>query len=346
MRELTEFQKQYFESLRKEEQKELTKHSDKIASFKDLLAKSGIELKEGNFKYYTTSGIIATYPGLLGYLHESLKRDKEGLLNFEDLTKNFELKRFCMGYLFSENFMLMAHPNFRRGYHQINNFAPRFVELFWAHNDPKVEKYIALDFDSVRINVDNSAYREFDTWFGAKFNNVIADIPDGNVKLRPPLDVNEFRTSFFFADAYALDIKWATKDGIKSFQAEEFKAENITIVKDGEEYFPVRYVHAEFDIEKGHFRHFDGAIHFYTMDEYLDRRDSDFNYNSKNSKQIKTLSEKLFKMNGVVSIDTWIEFTSHFLTGNPLVFEYFEGQYPPHIIEMIEKIRALPADRQ
>jgi hypothetical protein len=281
----------------------------------------------------------------LGYLHESLKRDKEGLLKFDGLTKNFELKRFATGYLFSEKFMLMAHPYFRRGYHQINNFAPRFVELFWAHNDPKVEKYIALDFDSARINVDNSGYIELDRWFGAKFDKVIADIPDGNVKLSPPLDLGD-SVDFFFANAYALDIKWSTKDGIKSFQAEEFKTENITIIKDGEEYFPVRYIHAEFDIEKGYFRHFDGAIHFYTLDEYLDRRDSDFNYNSKNNKHIKTLSEKLFKMNGIVTIDTWIEFTSHFLTGNPLVFEYFEGQYPSHLIEIIEKIRALCINNQ
>ena len=32
---------------------------------------------------------------------------------------------------------------------------------------------------------------------------------------------------------------------------------------------------------KNYFRHFDGAIHFYTENEYLSRRDSDFNYNSK-----------------------------------------------------------------
>ena len=80
-------------------------------------------------------------------------------------------------------------------------------------------------------------------------------------------------------------------------------------------------------------------MHLYTEDEYFARRDSDFNYNSKNNTQIKTDSEKLFKMNGEILVDTWVEFTSQFLTGNPLVFEYFEGYYPENISEMLEAVR-------
>lgn len=41
----------------------------------------------------------------------------------------------------------------------------------------------------------------------------------------------------------------------------------------------------------------------------------------------------------VLLVETWIEFSSHFLTGNPLVFEYFEGKYPDYINEMLEKVR-------
>lgn len=77
----------------------------------------------------------------------------------------------------------------------------------------------------------------------------------------------------------------------------------------------------------------------YTAEEYYGRRDSDFNYNTKESNQIKSQSEKLFKMNGVVDVETWIKFTSHFMTGNPLIFEYFEGKYPENIEEIICKMR-------
>lgn len=180
---------------------------------------------------------------------------------------------------------------------------------------------------------------EKDTCYGAKFDRDIGSISDGIVKLRPPLNVEDYLTSFFFSDSYSLDIKWASKERIKSFQAEEFKTDKIKIFRDGVVYFPVRYIHAEYDLDKENFRHFDGAIHFYTETEYYSRRDSDFNYNNKSQSQIKTLSEKLFKMNGQIDVTTWIEFTSHFMTGNPLVFEYFEGKYPKHIDEMLEKSR-------
>lgn len=35
--------------------------------------------------------------------------------------------------------------------------------------------------------------------------------------------------------------------------------------------------------------------------------------------------------------NTWIEYSGHFMSGNPLVFEYFEGKYPDHIIQMLER---------
>lgn len=84
---------------------------------------------------------------------------------------------------------------------------------------------------------------------------------------------------------------------------------------------------------------FDGAIHLYSETEYFQRRDSDFNYNKKSQSHIKADSLKLFKMNGSVNIDSWILFSSHFFTGNPLIVEYFEGQYPKHVKEIIENIR-------
>ena len=93
------------------------------------------------------------------------------------------------------------------------------------------------------------------------------------------------------------------------------------------------------DLNLNIFRHFDGAVHYYTEDEYLYRRDSDFNCNVKKSMQVKPCSEKLFKFNGNISVDMWVEFCSHFFTGNPLVIEYFSGSYPEHINDTLVKIR-------
>jgi len=336
---MEDFEKQYLESLLLEEKEELSKHAGQINQFRNFMQQKGLVLTDEHFRFQQTVGIMAVYPGIIHHLNPCLTPDKEGLFRFEALCENFERRRFNHGYLYGPNFMLMAHPYFRRGMHEINNYAPRFVEFFWNHNIKGIDNFISLDSDRVRINVDDSSYRELDTWYGPAFNRDISEITDGIVKLRPPIDLSPHHISFLFGDVYSLDIKWATKGKIKSFQAEEFKTDKIRIIKDGKQYFPVRYVHAEFNLDNQCFRHFDGAIHFYTEQEYMARRDSDFNYNSKNSGQIKTLSQKLFKMNGVVPLDTWIEFTSHFLTGNPLVFEYFEGQYPDRISEVVELIR-------
>lgn len=337
--ELTDFQRQYPKSLEEEEKEELAKNADTISSFKEVITKQGVLLTDENFKYIQTIGIVAAYPNIVGYLHSGLENDKEGLMNFKSLCQFFDRRRFQNGYLYNNNFMLMAHPYFRRGFHEVNNYAPRFVEIFWSLDNPNIDTYISLDNNRVRINVDDSCCMELDTWYGAKFDKNIETIPDGTVKLRPPMDVDDFLNSFFFHDAYALDIKWSTKDKIKSFQAEEFKTEEVKLSKNGVEYHPVRYIHAEYDLEKKYFRHFDGAIHFYTETEYYIRRDSDFNYNSKSQNHIKTFSQKLYKLNGQVSVDTWIEFSSHFFTKNLLVFEYFEGKYPQHIAEMLEAVR-------
>lgn len=341
MPELTPFQKQYLETLKMQEQEELAKHKEQIESFKKLLENAGVSLGDSNFKYYQKIGIVAIYPNIVNYLDDRIKKDKEGLISFELLSQFFEKKLFATGYLYDQDFMLMASRYFRRVSSRANGFAPRFIELFWKHQDPNIDAYISLDFDCVRINVDNRMTMEFDTWYGASFEKNISDIPDGVVKLRPPLDLDDSDIRIFFADVYALDIKWATKGNIKSFQAEEFKTNRVTTEKNGNDYYPVRYIHGEYDLDKGSFRHFDGAIHFYNADEYYARRDSDFNYNLKNSSHIKTLSEKLFKMNGLINVETWIDFTSNFFAHNYLVFEYFEGDYPKHLKETLQKIRSL-----
>jgi len=339
MEQLTDMQREYLQRLKDEEIQELNDNADLIRSFKQACSRKGIILTDEHFKYIQTIGIVVSYPNIVGQLCTDFTKDKEGLLDFNFLSSRFEKRPFMNGYLYADNFMIMAHPYFRRGHHGINNFSPRFIDIFWGFNQPDIDSYIALDYDRVRINVDNVSYMEADTWFGANFNKEVSKIDDGTVKLRPPSDIEDFIISFCFADAYSLDIKWETKNGIKSFQAEEFKTDNNKVSRSGEDFFPVRYIHAEFDLAKDSFRHFDGAIHFYTADEYYSRRDSDFNYNSKNSHHIKTASEKLFKFNGVVSVDTWIEFSSHFMTANPLMIEYFEGKYPDRITEMLEAVR-------
>lgn len=339
MGKLTKMQEDYLKALIEEEKAELAKNHELIEQFKNICKLKGLILQDENFKYIGTIGIVAVYPNILSIINPNINIDKEGLVSVLDINRYYQRKRFANGLLYTDNHVAMAHPFFRRNFYEYNNFAPRFIEHFWELNDNNIEAYIALDFNKVRIEVKQLGCLELDVWYGANFNEEINKIPDGIVKLRPPLDIDDSFISTFFGDAYSLDIKWETDSNIKSFQAEEFKTERVKINFNGKCYYPVRYIHAEYDLNNNYFRHFDGAIHLYTEDEYFLRRESDFNYNSKTNNQIKSSSIKLFKLNGIVHTDTWIKFSSHFFTANPLIIEYFEKKYPKHVIEVLEKIR-------
>lgn len=316
----------------------LTKYSSLIQSFIDYCNSKQINLTIGNFDYVKTIGIVATYPNIVYLLNDNISADKDELIEVSALDKEFKKYRLASGYYYSDKFMLMAHPYFRRGHNENNNFAPHFIDVFWSYDKYNIQKYIAIDSHRVRINVDNSIYIERDTWYGAKFKNKISEIEDGIVKLCPPHGLDVFDIDFYFGSTYSLDIKWTSKNGIKVFQVEEFKTDKSRIIKNGNEYYPVKYLHAEFDNQEGTFRHFEGAIHFYTEEEYYQRRDSDFNYNNKNILQLKPLSQKLFKINGQISTEEWINLVSHYLQGDPLIFEYFEGKLPKDILDIVDKL--------
>jgi hypothetical protein len=329
--------KRYQQQQLEKRMEKLTENAVLIESFIDYCKSKDIKLTTSNFDYIQTIGIVAKYPNIVHLLNNKISKDKEGLVKVNILEKEFYKECLTTGYYYSNRYIVMANPYFRREHDEDNNFAPHFVDVYLGYNSDNIDKYIAIDSDRVRINVEKSIYMEFDTWYGAKFKNTISDIEDGIVKLRPPLQFDSIDTDWLFGGTYSLDIKWTSKDGIKTFQAEEFKIKERKIKKNGHEYYPAKYLHAEFDTNTGTFRHFDGAIHFYKEDEYFQRRDSDFNHNNKKSLKLKTLSQKLFKVNGQVSVEKWIELTSHYLQGDPLIFEYFEGKLPDKITKLLEK---------
>jgi len=331
-------QEKYLKQLREEEQIELERHSVLIDEFKSFIKNKNI-LSQITFHYERTIGIVAECNNIISKLVTNIKQDKEGLYSWKELQKNFDRKRFMSGFLSNDKYMIMAHEYFRREYSKSNNYAPSFIDIFWGLNNDNIDAYIALDLNRVRINLNNSYYMERDTWFGSPFDKTIDEIPDGIVKLKPPLHLDTTMIELLFNSVYSLDIMWyTTKEGIKVFQAEEFKIYEYLISNQGIEYHPVKYIHAEYDISKKCFRHFDGAIELYTKAEYLARKDENFNHKAKGTEQIKPNSIKLFKLNGEIDVDLWINYISHFLSGNPLVMEYFSGEYPVDIKETLSKL--------
>jgi len=83
-----------------------------------------------------------------------------------------------------------------------------------------------------------------------------------------------------------LDILWSQQGRIKTFQALELKMPDVQVTLPAGQFHPARYVHAEFDLDDGNCRHFDGAVQLYDEEAYSSRRDSDFNYNNKHQMQM------------------------------------------------------------
>ncbi len=318
---------------------ELEKSTTLIERFAQIAASKGIALDPDSFSYIQTIGIVASAPGLAKMLLGITPIERDGLFAYEEIAQRLPPSQFQEGYFIGGDYMIMAHPCYRRRMNPVANWAPRFIDLFCRLDSSNIKKYIAIDEDRVRINVDGSAYIEEDTWYGAPFNEDISKIKDGNIKLRPPLDLDPSYIDYFFAQTYCLDIKWSESGQIKTFQALEIKMQDAQILVDSQTFFPARYLHAEFDLSSGVFRHFDGAIQLFTEEEYLRRRDSDFNMTFKNIEHIKARSKKVFKLNGPLSVDSWVELCCHFFTANPLTFEYFTGAYPEHITDIVAKVR-------
>lgn len=339
MNDTDEWWDDYLAHLREQKERELSKHRALIENFRSFCLEKGVELNDDCFQYIPKIGIVAEHPNIVMSLTDVIQPDKEQLVDFKALETSFERKHFAHGYFYTDRFMLMAHPYFRRSYSGQNHFSPRFIDLFWDMNIPGVTKHIAMDLDRLRIDVDNQICIEADTWFGPKFKNDISKIDEGAVKMRPPLDISRAMVTIFFDSTYSLDIKWELKDEIMSFQAEEIKYDDVILEGNDGVYHPAKYAHAEFDLNGKYFRHFDGAIHFYTHEEYCQRQDQDLNFNQKNNFHMKPVSKKLFKINGPLTVEKWMEMLGHYLTGDPLVHEYFEGQMPNHVNEAINKFR-------
>jgi hypothetical protein len=321
----------------------LLQASGLIAQFTEVAARAGVTLDSSAFDYVPTIGIIATAPGLATELLSPIEPSKDGLYSFSILATQLPPPKFQEGYFRGATYTLMAHPCYRRMMFPVSNWAPRFIDLYWTLNLPGVEKYIAIDEDRVRIDVDGPSYVEADTWYGAPFNEEIRKIPAGTVKLRPPADLTPHHIDFYFARNYCLDIKWSEAREVKSFQALELKSSDVFVDIGGHKLFPARYLHAEFDMVANTFRHFDGAVQFLSESEYMYRRDSDFNINLKGLEHVKARSRKVFKLNGPMPTATWVELCCHFFHANPLTFEYFTGSYPKHVNDFLANLRSSEA---
>ena len=91
-------------------------------------------------------------------------------------------------------------------------------------------------------------------------------------------------------------------------------------------------------MDEGRLRHFDGAVKVYAKDRYdLDRFSRTMPYEERCQYKVK-----LFRIDGEVDPERWLDLIGYFFSGNEMVLEYFDPEEYDRVFgETIGKLRAL-----
>jgi hypothetical protein len=259
-----------------------------------------------------SSSVLEIYPELKNFF------DKDGLLNISD---DFILHDGGIEY---KKHMLHYHQLLRRGFTSNPNFdfTIRFLQ-YYQNTKPNNRFRVAIDHRRIMTKEFYSQIAEFDTWFGLSFNKAKIDDPNEvglTVVKRNKNSLFELtnkldRTEFF----------WFYRDGIKTFEVEEISDQDYCF----DNYNFNRYIHSERDIGNKITRHLDGAVKVYLKDTYADRKNSNIPKEMKCYKKIK-----LWRIDGDIDFDSWINLISFFYKGNEMIIEYFNPEEFKQIFEL------------
>jgi hypothetical protein len=117
-----------------------------------------------------------------------------------------------------------------------------------------------------------------------------------------------------------LEVMWSYRDGIKTVQIEELVSVDNNRATNARE-IRNRYLHARWDPPSGCFIHTDGAIKYYARGKYHERLATDL----KKFPGRADLYQKVFRIDGSVSISDWCRLVAKFFEENELMVEYLGG---------------------
>ncbi|MCC5644368.1 hypothetical protein LC607_15750 [Nostoc sp. CHAB 5824] len=213
-----------------------------------------------------------------------------------------------------KDYIIQYHRFLRSRYLSYSNsgFLGRWI-TYYQKTQSFNQFRIAIDHHStLKSKEEYDQILEFDTWYGPAFDPEKLDDPNyvGLTLLgrnKNSLFEHEYklhRTEFF----------WSFRDGIKTFETEE-------ISDDGQWYdcyYFNKYVHSERNITQKVTRHVDGAVKVYFKTDYANRKSA--NLPNKDS----YTKIKLWRIDGNVDLENWINLITFFYKGNEMVYEYFD----------------------
>ena len=247
------------------------------------------------------SEVFIVYPELKD------KTDKDGLLHIDD-----ELTLHEGGVEYRDH-ILYYHQFLRRGFTASPNFdfISKLIDLQACSSDRNSFR-IAIDHRRIMPKEFYRRIMEFDTWYGPTFSREKLDDPQ-----EVGLTVIKRNKNSLFDLTNQLDrteFFWSYKSGIKTFQVEEVSDKDYTF----DHYNVNRYAHSERDINDEIMQHVDGAVKVYLSNAYSHRFEEKMPSAPKCHRKIK-----LWRVDGDIDVDSWVDLLSFFFKGNEMVFRYF-----------------------
>jgi len=210
----------------------------------------------------------------------------------------------------TSNLCLFAHRYFRRSQSRFNNFHFFFLDTLIAlAPNTEISIKIRLDRDLVGFYPSFHLVGELEFHYGPKYDDDIS-------KLKPGITRHDsLPLQRRFSDVSSTEFYWKVERTENTFELEELK-DNPSPAEEGS--YHCRYAHAIFNKDTGVFSHFDGAIRSYDLESMLDRVGKTFTQYGR-----KAHYKKLFRLDGRVETQIWKSLVTHYLQGNPLIYEYF-----------------------
>ncbi len=122
--ELEKIKASYAIHMTEEAQRELKKAAPQIERFTAIAASKGVALDDRSFEYIQTIGVIAKAPGLAKTLLGPIQAERDELLSFSEIAKKIQPSSRQAGCFVGADYMLLAHPFYRREMSPNANWAP------------------------------------------------------------------------------------------------------------------------------------------------------------------------------------------------------------------------------
>jgi len=256
------------------------------------------------------------------YMPSSALVDKDGLVDYRELTVRLDEIQPGVFHDRTRNLLLFAHPFFRRNLSHLNKLNADFLNLLKTTADAYSDVRVRLRLDPDIIGHPETAKNllELEHWWGPPYSDDIASIPSGVVEHKADSRTRYYegvdRTQFWWKAPEHRVLDNEDEFEFRTFELEELIENPSCGLRDGQ--FGCRYAHAEFSTVDNCITHFDGAIRSYSGDAYLNRIGTSIDRAGKNAGYTK-----LFRLDGILSVEIWKSLLTKFFRGNYLIPEYF-----------------------